>query len=35
MKELKDEQWSMGNISFNLSNRRWKEKCIGYSESHD
>lgn len=25
----------MGNITFNLSNRRYKEKCIGYSESHD
>ena len=25
----------MGHISFSLTNRRWKEKCVGYSESHD
>jgi 1,4-alpha-glucan branching enzyme len=35
LKELKDEDWSMGNIAFSLTNRRWKEKCVGYAESHD
>jgi 1,4-alpha-glucan branching enzyme len=35
LKELKDEQWNMGGIAFNLTNRRFKEKCVAYSESHD
>lgn len=35
LKEKKDEEWGMGNIAFNLTNRRFKEKCISYSESHD
>lgn len=35
IKECKDEEWGMGHISFNLTNRRYKEKCIAYSESHD
>lgn len=30
-----DEYWNMGHIAHNLTNRRWKEKVIGYSESHD
>ena len=25
----------MANIAHNLTNRRWKEKCVAYSESHD
>jgi len=25
----------MGHITHNLTNRRWKEKVVGYCESHD
>ena len=35
LKEFKDEDWNMGNIAFNLTNRRYKEKCVAYCESHD
>ncbi|KAM0793776.1 alpha-1,4-glucan branching enzyme [Microbotryomycetes sp. NB124-2] len=36
LKESKsDESWEMGNITFTLTNRRWKEKNICYCESHD
>ena len=35
MKEYKDEEWNMGHIAFNLTNRRYKEKCVAYCESHD
>ena len=35
IKEVKDENWGMGHITFNLTNRRNKEKCVGYVESHD
>jgi 1,4-alpha-glucan branching enzyme len=35
VKEVKDDDWNMGHLSFNLTNRRWKEKCVGYVESHD
>ncbi|GCB78365.1 hypothetical protein scyTo_0016814, partial [Scyliorhinus torazame] len=35
LKELKDEDWNMGNIVFTLTNRRYGEKCIAYAESHD
>ncbi len=35
LKELKDEQWNMGNIVFTLTNRRYNEKHVGYCESHD
>lgn len=35
LKEQKDEEWSLGHIAFNFTNRRWKEKCVAYSESHD
>ncbi|KAJ6662712.1 hypothetical protein lerEdw1_011352, partial [Lerista edwardsae] len=35
IKELKDEDWDMGNIVYTLTNRRYGEKCIAYSESHD
>jgi 1,4-alpha-glucan branching enzyme len=35
LKETPDEQWSMGHIAHSLTNRRWKEKVIGYCESHD
>lgn len=30
-----DENWSMGHITHSLTNRRWKEKVVGYAESHD
>eukprot|EP01130_Rhizamoeba_saxonica_P006020 TRINITY_DN2385_c0_g1_i2.p1 TRINITY_DN2385_c0_g1~~TRINITY_DN2385_c0_g1_i2.p1 ORF type:complete len:496 (-),score=120.54 TRINITY_DN2385_c0_g1_i2:84-1571(-) len=33
--KVPDEQWNMGNISFTLTNRRWKEANIAYCESHD
>jgi len=32
---IKDENWNMGGISFELSNRRWKEASVAYVESHD
>ncbi|KJK83366.1 1,4-alpha-glucan-branching enzyme [Metarhizium anisopliae BRIP 53293] len=35
LKELKDEQWDIGNICFTLANRRHGEKTIAYCESHD
>jgi 1,4-alpha-glucan branching enzyme len=35
LKEQKDEEWNMGHISHSLTNRRWKEKAVAYSESHD
>lgn len=35
IKELKDEDWDMGNIVHTLTNRRYNEKCIAYAESHD
>uniref|UniRef100_A0A3Q3VVG0 1,4-alpha-glucan branching enzyme n=1 Tax=Mola mola TaxID=94237 RepID=A0A3Q3VVG0_MOLML len=35
LKELKDEDWNMGNIIYTLTNRRYGEKCIAYAESHD
>lgn len=35
LKHVKDDEWDMGNIVHTLSNRRYKEKCISYAESHD
>lgn len=35
LKDLRDEDWNMGDIIHNLTNRRWNEKVITYSESHD
>eukprot|EP00340_Litonotus_pictus_P006980 CAMPEP_0170519056 /NCGR_PEP_ID=MMETSP0209-20121228/4602_1 /TAXON_ID=665100 ORGANISM="Litonotus pictus, Strain P1" /NCGR_SAMPLE_ID=MMETSP0209 /ASSEMBLY_ACC=CAM_ASM_000301 /LENGTH=110 /DNA_ID=CAMNT_0010804847 /DNA_START=1204 /DNA_END=1533 /DNA_ORIENTATION=+ len=35
LKEKRDEEWSMGGITFNMTNRRWNEKHISYAESHD
>ncbi|XP_043365569.1 1,4-alpha-glucan-branching enzyme isoform X3 [Dermochelys coriacea] len=35
IKELKDEDWNMGNIVYTLTNRRYEEKYIAYAESHD
>ncbi|CAH0017559.1 unnamed protein product [Clonostachys rhizophaga] len=35
LKEVKDEEWDIGNICFTLTNRRHGEKTIAYAESHD
>lgn len=35
IKEKRDEDWSVGNIFFELTNRRNDEKTISYVESHD
>ena len=35
LKETPDEQWKMGHITHSMTNRRWKEKCVAYAESHD
>eukprot|EP00128_Syssomonas_multiformis_P008502 Colp12_sorted_trinity150504_noHs@6785 len=35
LKEKKDEEWDMGNITHTLCNRRYKEKTVAYAESHD
>lgn len=35
VKETPDEQWPMGNLYYELTNRRADEKSIGYAESHD
>ena len=35
LKELKDENWNMGNICHTLTNKRDKENRIGYCECHD
>ena len=34
-KEQKDEEWSMGELWHELTNRRWDEPTISYAESHD
>ncbi len=35
LKEVADEHWHMGQLWYELTNRRAKEKTIGYCESHD
>eukprot|EP00435_Cladocopium_sp_Y103_P017907 s648_g4.t1 len=35
LKEVPDDLWDVGYICHTLTNRRWKEKCIAYAESHD
>ena len=35
IKEKQDQDWSVGNIWWELTNRRDKEKTIAYAESHD
>ena len=35
IKEQKDEEWSVGNIFYELSNKRIEERTISYAESHD
>jgi len=34
-KETRDEEWSMGHLWHELTNRRKEEKTISYAESHD
>ncbi|KAI7833863.1 glycoside hydrolase superfamily [Kickxella alabastrina] len=35
IKELKDEEWDVGHIAHQLTNRRYQERAITYCESHD
>ena len=35
IKELKDEQWDVGNIYYELTNKRADERTISYAECHD
>ncbi|XP_057468700.1 1,4-alpha-glucan-branching enzyme 1, chloroplastic/amyloplastic-like isoform X1 [Actinidia eriantha] len=35
VKNKSDEEWSLQEISWSLTNRRYCEKCIAYAESHD
>ncbi|KAK1303468.1 hypothetical protein QJS10_CPB11g02131 [Acorus calamus] len=35
LKNKKDEEWSMKEIVWSLTNRRYTEKCVSYAESHD
>jgi 1,4-alpha-glucan branching enzyme len=35
IKEVRDEDWPMGHLWYELNNRRPDEKTISYSESHD
>ncbi|RFU33406.1 hypothetical protein B7463_g2915, partial [Scytalidium lignicola] len=35
LKEKKDDEWDMSNITWTLTNRRHGEKTIAYCESHD
>ncbi|MDE5420060.1 alpha amylase C-terminal domain-containing protein [Labilibaculum sp. DW002] len=35
IKEQRDENWKVGNIFYELSNKRAEEKTISYAESHD
>ena len=35
VKDTRDEDWPMGHLWFELTNRRTDEKTIGYAESHD
>lgn len=35
LKNKNDEDWSMQEITWSLTNRRYTEKCVAYAESHD
>ncbi|KAJ2514792.1 alpha-1,4-glucan branching enzyme [Coemansia sp. RSA 1939] len=35
LKERRDEDWDMSHIAHQLTNRRYQERAITYSESHD
>lgn len=34
-KDISDDEWDMNNLAHIHTNRRYKEKTIGYAESHD
>ncbi|XP_060072353.1 1,4-alpha-glucan-branching enzyme-like [Ylistrum balloti] len=35
LKHKSDDEWDIGQMCHNLTNRRYGEKCIAYAESHD
>ena len=35
LRDTPDEYWNMGHIAHQMTDRRWKEKVVAYSESHD
>lgn len=35
LKEISDDEWDMQDLAHKHTNRRYKEKTIGYAESHD
>ncbi|KAK9470174.1 glycoside hydrolase superfamily [Dipodascopsis tothii] len=35
LKEVRDEDWEMGKIVYELTNRRYRERTVAYAESHD
>ena len=35
LKQYKDDDWDLSNLTHTLTNRRYGEKCIAYAESHD
>jgi 1,4-alpha-glucan branching enzyme len=35
LKEKRDDDWVIADIVHTLTNRRWREKSVGYAESHD
>lgn len=35
LREKRDEEWDLGQLWYELTQRRFKEKVIGYCESHD
>ena len=35
LKEVRDEDWDIEKIAYELTNRRFNENCISYAESHD
>lgn len=35
LKEKSDDEWNIGEIVHTLENRRYREKCVAYAESHD
>ncbi|CAA0830114.1 1-4-alpha-glucan-branching enzyme 2-2-chloroplastic/amyloplastic [Striga hermonthica] len=35
LKNKEDEDWSMNELTWTLTNRRYTEKCVAYAESHD
>jgi len=35
VKEVQDDEWHMGHLWYELTNRRKEERSLGYAESHD